>query len=309
MLKFLKERLEKLEPKKLLLYVIAVVVGGGLIGYVLRQLIRGGLNVAMGGKFQLEPLLLIMPGTWLMGYGTLFVFWVMLWLWPMVFNSKGAGKGLLGNRGRDSIVDDSVLENSRFLTDKERDNFFPATTYEQLQKVKKDGVPVRAVLGRKGKLEINFLSGTHSLVIGSTGSGKTTTFINPMIQLLGATNCGSSMIMTDPKGELFSLHSKFLKERGYDVLLLDLRDTYSSSRWNPLESIWDMYQEYANTGNGIRAHRDSMADYPDLKQLDGPAEDGELWIEWNGRAYATRPTARTMSRWQSKRFMMKCMRI
>ncbi len=286
MLKYLKERLEKLEPKKLLLYVIAVVIGGGLLGYVLRQLIRGGLNVAMGGKFRLEPLLLVMPSTWLMGYGTLFVFWVMLWFWPMVFNSKGAGKGLLGNRGRDSVVDDSVLENSRFLTNKERDTFFPATTYEQLQKVKKDGVPVRAVLDRKGKLEINFLSGTHSLVIGSTGSGKTTTFINPMIQLLGATNCGSSMIMTDPKGELFSLHSKFLKERGYDVLLLDLRDTYSSSRWNPLESIWDMYQEYANTGNGIRAHRDSMADYPDLKQLDGPAEDGELWIEWNGRAYA-----------------------
>lgn len=29
-----------------------------------------------------------------------------------------------------------------------------------------------------------------------------------MIQLLASTNCGSSMIMTDPKGELFDLHSK-----------------------------------------------------------------------------------------------------
>ena len=179
MLKYLKERLEKLEPKKLLLYVIAVVIGGGLLGYVLRQLIRGGLNVAMGGKFRLEPLLLVMPSTWLMGYGTLFVFWVMLWFWPMVFNSKGAGKGLLGNRGRDSVVDDSVLENSRFLTNKERDTFFPATTYEQLQKVKKDGVPVRALLDRKGKLEINFLSGTHSLVIGSTVPVKPQRLLTP----------------------------------------------------------------------------------------------------------------------------------
>ena len=286
MLKFLKERLEQLDGKKLLGYVILVVLGGALLGYVLRQLVRGGLSAAVGGKFQLEPALLLMPSTWAIGYVTLLVFWVMLWLWPMVFSGKGAGKGLLGNRGRDGVVDDSVLENSRFLTDKERDTYFPASTYEQLQKVKKDGVPVRAVLDKKGKLEINFLSGTHSLVIGSTGSGKTTTFINPMIQLLGATNCGSSMIMTDPKGELFSLHSKFLKERGYDVQLLDLRDTYSSSRWNPLESIWDMYQEYVQAGKGIRGHRDSMSDYPDLKQPDGPAEDGELWVEWNGRAYA-----------------------
>ena len=82
------------------------------------------------------------------------------------------------------------------------------------------------------------------------------------------------------------MHSKFLKERGYDVLLLDLRDTYSSSRWNPLESIWDMYQSYLNTGKGIRVHKDSMDDYPDLRQMDGPAAPGELWCEWNGRAYA-----------------------
>ena len=286
MLKIIKERLNELEPKKLLRLIVLIVLGGALLGYVVRQLVRGALSAAVGGGFRLEPSLLLKPGTWLVGYLLLFVFWVMLWVWPMVFGGKGAGKGLLGSHGKDNVVGDSALENSRFLTDKERDKYFPATTYDQLQEVKKDGVPVRALLDKKGKLEINFLSGTHSLVIGSTGSGKTTTFINPMIQLLGATNCGSSMIMTDPKGELFSLHSKFLKERGYDVLLLDLRDTYSSSRWNPLDSIWDMYQEYAHTGEGIRAHRDAMADYPDLKQPDGPAEDGEVWVEWNGRAYA-----------------------
>ena len=286
MLRSIKERLEQLEPRKLLGVIALVVFGGALLGYVVRQLIRSALSAAVGDGFRLEPALLLKPGTWIMGYVILFVFWVMLWLWPMVFGGKGASKGLLGSRGKDNVVGDSALENSRFLTDKERDKYFPATTYEQLPEVKKDGVPVRALLDKKGKLEINFLSGTHSLVIGSTGSGKTTTFINPMIQLLGATNCGSSMIMTDPKGELFSLHSKFLKERGYDVLLLDLRDTYASSRWNPLDSIWDMYQEYVHTGDGIRAHRDAMGDYPELKQPNGPVEDGELWIEWNGRAYA-----------------------
>lgn len=285
MWKFLKEKLAELEPERLLRYLVAAALGGAVLGYLARMLLRNMLRVIAGEGFRLELFLLFLPSTWMMGYLLIAVFWVMLWVWPAVFGGKKVGKGLLGG-GSDSVVEDSALENSRFLTDKERDSYFPATTYDHLQEVKKDGVPVRAVLDKKGKLEINFLPGVHSLVIGATGSGKTTTFINPMIQLLAATNCGSSMIMTDPKGELFSLHSQYLKDRGYNVLLLDLRDTYSSSRWNPLESIWDMYQDYAHTGDGIRAHRDAMRDYPALKQPDGPADDGEVWIEWNGSAYA-----------------------
>ena len=285
MWKNLQEKLADLEPKKLLRYVLAVVPGGAALGFLVRLLLRNLLGMIAGDGFRFELSLLLRPGTWMMGYLLIAVFWVMLWVWPAVFGGKGSSKGLLGG-GNNSVVEDSALENSRFLTDKERDSYFPATTYDHLQEVKKDGVPVRAVLDKKGQLEVNFLPGVHSLVIGATGSGKTTTFINPMIQLLAATNCGSSMIMTDPKGELFSLHSQFLKDRGYNVLLLDLRDTYSSSRWNPLESIWDMYQDYVHTGDGIRAHRDAMSDYPDLKQPDGPADDGEVWIEWNGSAYA-----------------------
>lgn len=285
MRKLLQEKLADLEPKKLLRYVLAVVLGGAVLGFLARLLLRNLLGMIAGDGFRFELSLLLRPGTWVTGYLLIAAFWFMLWVWPAVFGGKGGGKGLLGG-GNDSVVEDSALENSRFLTDKERDSYFPATTYDHLQEVKKDGVPVRAVLDKKGQLEVNFLPGVHSLVIGATGSGKTTTFINPMIQLLAATNCGSSMIMTDPKGELFSLHSQFLKDRGYNVLLLDLRDTYSSSRWNPLESIWDMYQDYAHTGDGIRAHRDDMRDYPELKQPDGPADDGEVWIEWNGSAYA-----------------------
>ena len=285
MRKWIRERLDQLQPKTILLYIAVIVVGGALLGFIERQLVRSLVRMASGGKFQLEPLLLLKPGTWAIGYVTLFVFWIMLWVWPMLFGGKGAGKGLLGGN-KNNVVEDSSLENSRFLTDEERDKYFPATTYERLTDVKKDGVPVRAELDRKGKLHVNFLSGVHSLVIGSTGSGKTTTFINPMIQLLASTDCGSSMIMTDPKGELFSLHSQYLKERGYDVLLLDLRDTYASSRWNPLDGIWNMYQDYIHVSDDIRAHRDAMSDYPELTQPDGPAADGEVWVEWDGKAYA-----------------------
>ncbi len=266
-------------------YIVAALVGGGVVGFIERTAVRGALSMIGGEGFAFEPSLFLKIGTWIYGWLTVFVAWIAVWGWPMLFGGKLPGLGLLGGRKND-IVDDSSLENSRFMTDEERDKNFPATTYEKIGTVKKDGIPVRAIMDKKGDLEINFLSGAHSLVIGSTGSGKTTTFINPMIQLIAATNCGSSMIMTDPKGELFSLHSAFLKERGYDVQLLDLRDTYASSRWNPLESIWDMYQEYLHYGDGIKAHRDSMTAYPDLTQPDGPADEGDLWVEWNGRAYA-----------------------
>lgn len=228
-----------------------------------------------------DPAALLRGRTWLTG-GALVLAGVVLWL--ALGRKKSGTKKLLGGKA-DSV--DSPLENSRFLTDKERDRYFPGFDYDDAAASNKDGVPVRAVLDKKGHLKVNLLGGAHSLIIGATGSGKTTTFINPMIQILAATSAGSSMIMTDPKGELFSLHSKYLQSRGYDVKVLDLRDTYSSYRWNPLESIWDLYQDYVAAGRGIFVHNDSAEDYPDLV-WEGTVMPGSQWYEYRGRAWADR---------------------
>ena len=282
----LKGLLKRLNLQMLGIYLAVLVGGSALLGFVVQLVITNIDAVLLGLPFDFNLMLLFNPNTWGTGFLVVAVFFAVVWIGGGHMNGGGRGMGLLSGRKGKDTVSDSPLENSRFLTDKERDKYFPPFTYETAQQCKRDGIPIRAIIDKKGKLQCNFMPGAHSLVIGATGSGKTTTFINPMIQLIGATNCGSSMIMTDPKGELFSLHSKFLKERGYDVLLLDLRDTYSSSRWNPLESIWDMYQEYLTAGKNIRVHKDNMADYPKLRQMDGPAKPGELWCEWKGRAYA-----------------------
>ena len=222
-------------------------------------------------------------------FNTWFLSFVVLLVGPLVYyavtpHRKHAKKVL---RGEAEGIE-SPLENSRFLTDEEREKYFPGFDYDHAIESKKDGVPVRAVLDENGKLQVNILGGAHSLVIGATGSGKTTTFINPMIQIIGATSSGSSMIMTDPKGELFSLHSKFLQSRGYNVMVLDLRDPYSSYRWNPLDSIWDMYQEYVQCGKGFKVHKDALADYPELELVDEKDAYKPQWFEWRGKAYADR---------------------
>jgi len=283
----LLDKIKNLKSSTLLLYIILFIVSCGLMGTLLRSLFENIGLALMGRRGGFRPLMLLEGGTWFLGA---VVNLVLASIYAINGGFGGMFRGglnLLSGKGageKDRV--EGSLENSRFLTDKERDKYFPVFTYETLAQSKVDGVPARAVLNNRGKLEGNWKPGVHALVIGATGSGKTTTFINPMIQCIAATNCGSSMIMTDPKGELFDLHSGFLKERGYEVLVLDLRDTYSSSRWNPLEPIWDAYQQSLHAGDGMRLHLDDMDDYPDLRRLDGYAEYGEPWVEWNGAAYA-----------------------
>ena len=209
-------------------------------------------------------------------------------LWKFMRYTGIGGKGKLKQM-------EANLENSRWLTDDEKKKIFKPIKYSQLGASNKDGVPVMAKLTNKDKdMEILFNSPCHSIIIGSTGSGKTTTFVNPMIQLLGASSAGSSMIMTDPKGELFSLHSGFLKERGYDVKVIDLRDTYSSYRWNPLDSIWDHYQEYVNAQHNVFMHnekyeKDKYAPASDVADL----EAADKWYVFDGKAYADMPSLKT----------------
>ena len=263
------------------------VLSTAVLGFVINMLITTLPTLLKGGEWEWDFGIILDFRTWLYGLAATimgFLIWMLSGNNLDFFIFEKTGK-LLGGK-RDVDVVKGSLENSRFLTDKERDKYFPEHVYEELNKVTQDGIPVRAVLDKKNHLQVNFYPGAHSLVIGATGSGKTTTFINPMIQLLASTAAGSSMIMTDPKGELFDLHSAYLESRGYKVLLLDLRDTYSSSRWNPLEGIWDMYQEYVQAGKEIRLHKDSMDDYPDLRRIDGDVEEGEPWAEWRGTAYA-----------------------
>ena len=232
----------------------------------------------------LNPVVLLNPINYLYGLIALVVI-IVLYAATRPDSFKRTRQSLLGANKKNAVTD-STLENSRFMTDKERDFNFAPHEFAKLGESKKDGIPVRAWYDKKG-LHVNLASPMHGLIIGATGSGKTTTFINPMIQILAKSGAGSSMICTDPKGELFQMHSKFLQERGYKVMVLDLRDPYSSFRWNPLGELYDRYQEYANTGNEIYRRTDS-AEESGLELVNPPELYEDEWYEYEGKAYAVR---------------------
>lgn len=81
---------------------------------------------------------------------------------------------------------------------------------------------------------------SHNLVIGSTGSGKTQTIVQPMVNLL--TRHGESMIITDPKGEIYRNSANYLKEKGYNIVVLNFREPNRGNAWNPLTLPYRYYK-------------------------------------------------------------------
>ena len=81
----------------------------------------------------------------------------------------------------------------------------------------------------------------HNLVVGSTGSGKSQTIVEPMVELL--IKKGESMIITDPKGELYKAASQYMRERGYNVVVLNFREPQHGNAWNPLILPYKYYKE------------------------------------------------------------------
>ncbi|MBQ6857373.1 MAG: DUF853 family protein, partial [Lachnospiraceae bacterium] len=273
--------------KKIAIGALAFILGTILLGFGINTLFSCVVPSLLGiyeGSL-IDYSLLFRLDTYLYGAGccALIVLLYLLFRRPTTKSAKKMMKNKVENF-------DSNLENSRFMTEKEKDFNFTPYKFTKLNESKKDGVPVYAEYNKKRKeLDVNLASPMHGLIIGATGSGKTTTFINPMIQILGNSSAGSSMICTDPKGELFQLHSKKLVERGYKVMVLDLRDPYSSFRWNPLGEIYDRYQLYLNTGNEIYKHFEPISECEqDLELVNQPEEYGEEWYEYEGKAYAVR---------------------
>jgi len=81
----------------------------------------------------------------------------------------------------------------------------------------------------------------HNIVVGSTGSGKTQIVVFPMVHSLAKK--GESMIITDPKGEIYEQTANMLKERGYNIVILNFRNPQNGNAWNPMGLPYKLYKE------------------------------------------------------------------
>lgn len=86
--------------------------------------------------------------------------------------------------------------------------------------------------------KLHFISNdTHTLTIGATRSGKTRCLVIQSICLLGL--AGESLVVSDPKAELFHYTSEFLRKIGYEVICIDFKNPEKSSRYNLLQPVID----------------------------------------------------------------------
>ena len=104
-----------------------------------------------------------------------------------------------------------------------------------------------ALYSKKGKMWVDN-GEDHWLVMGATGSGKTVIVAKPMIKLLAKHN--ESMILTDPKGELYEETAALLKDEGYNIVTLNFRDPQHGNAWNPMSLPYQLYKD-GNTDKAI----------------------------------------------------------
>lgn len=99
------------------------------------------------------------------------------------------------------------------------------------------GVP----LGRTNSIQtLVDNSDSHTLVMGATGSKKSRLVIMPSVYIMGS--AGESMIISDPKAEIYGRTSAYLKEKGYNLVVVNLRDPDTGHSWNPLAIPYSFYK-------------------------------------------------------------------
>lgn len=92
------------------------------------------------------------------------------------------------------------------------------------------------IFGQQTYLPIDFAHALNDnvLVIGSSGTGKTHSFVKPNILQMNM-----NFVVADAKGEILADTGATLKKAGYDIRVLNLVDLKHSMTYNPLSHLYD----------------------------------------------------------------------
>ena len=165
------------------------------------------------------------------------------------------------------------------------------STWTQLPALKKTGMVVRNCI-EGSKLEISMKDEVHVLVIGTTGSGKTSLVLEPSIRILAHTGEKPSFVISDPKGELYEKHAATLKKEGYHVEVYDLDNAYASAKWNPMEHAFHEYQRAMNIHKEAKQYSNITPHAAGKQAIEGETY-GNVWFEFGGIAFPTKEMLET----------------
>lgn len=100
------------------------------------------------------------------------------------------------------------------------------------------GVPIDYDIDRK----VVYADGSdaHTLLIGATGSKKSRLIVMPTVRILASAN--ENMVICDPKGEIYCRIAGFLKENGYQIYTVNLREPQKGDCWNMLTIPYQLYR-------------------------------------------------------------------
>ena len=110
----------------------------------------------------------------------------------------------------------------------------------------------------------------HSLIVGATRSGKSRSVVLQTIGNLALAE--ESMIISDPKSELYHYTSKYLKQQGYKIITIDFKNPMKSTRYNFLQPVIDA----VNRNDYRMAEENKWMEKEQDLDGDLPGADGEL---------------------------------
>lgn len=265
--------------KKLLkgiLYVLTVIILSIPFGGLVNTLIKNNFN------FKFSAPIFFGRDAFVIAFIVTIVFLII----PIVF----LGKRFLTRTGTsvDKITKSksNLLGSSRFLEKKELDKIYPLV---EMKNANYNAGFIVNTYFKNGSLYGNLSYGRHNLVVGTTGVGKTKFFLEPTIQFIANSTNKPSLVISDPKGELFENESGVLEKKGWTIKKLDLRNPENSLRFNPLATLYDDYQRQLNEFKNVKQHDEVLSEYiKDHTNLDTTFVDDkttDYWFEYDNFAY------------------------